>query len=547
MSDQTPTPTFHVCAKAGSDTNAGTAEAPFKTVEHALTLSPTAEVMEMSEEGEFKKISSKTRSRVLKNIEKQEKQRQADELRAKQLQERLEASKLVQIERPSADETTYIKIRDVCEEKPVPEGIVLIKGWVHRIRIQSKKLMFVVVRDGTGLMQCVLNDQLCETYDALTLTRESTVEVYGTLNQVPKGKTSPNGFELKAVFFKIISAAPGGKDSADNIFNDDANPEVLLDQRHMVLRDQGPSDIMRFRAFVLNAFRTHYNDNNYCEVTPPLMVQTQVEGGSTLFKFDYYGQDAYLTQSSQLYLETVLPSLGDVYCIAQSFRAEKSRTRRHLSEYTHVEAECSFISFEDLLNRVEKLVCDVSNHIWNHPVAGKILREVNPSFTPPEAPFLRMSYIEGIEWLNEHGQLKPDGTPYVFGDDIPEAPERYMTDSINRPILFHSFPAEVKSFYMPRREEDNRLTESVDLLMPGVGEIVGGSMRIWDLEELMKGYEREGIDPTPYYWFTDQRRYGSCPHGGYGLGLERFLTWMLGLHHVRDVCLYPRFTGRCRP
>lgn len=311
------------------------------------------------------------------------------------------------------------------------------------------------------------------------LTTESTATIYGNLQPVPEGKNAPGGHELQADYWQCLGLSPSGDDAFTNKLNVDSNPDVLFDQRHLVLRGEVASNVMKARHATIRAFRDFFETRGFFEVTPPLMVQTQVEGGSTLFEFNYYGQPAYLTQSSQLYLETVLPSLGDVFCISESFRAEKSHTRRHLSEYTHIEAEMPFITFDDLLNGIEDMICHVVDKVLEGPF-GPIVKELNPNFKRPQKPFRRMDYVDAIAWLKENGVTKDDGSFYEMGDDIPEAPERKMTDTINEPILLCRFPVEIKSFYM-KRCEDRRFTESVDVLMPGVGEIVGGSMRISDL------------------------------------------------------------------
>nr|AFM90253.1 asparaginyl-tRNA synthetase, cytoplasmic-like protein [Callorhinchus milii] len=543
---------LYVSDREGDDSaGTGTKEKPFKTALQALIAFgkeplPTIYV-DSQKEGERWDVISNTQ---LKNLKKlcQRGQVKNETAAQKEIEDALrreknleEARKVVIKLDPSLPEPKLVKIRDTEAHRGER---VKIFGWIHRLRRQGKNLMFVILRDGTGFLQCVLSDELCQCYNALVLSTESSVALYGTLKIVPEGKMAPGGHELICDYWELIGLAPPG--GADNLLNEESDVDVQLNNRHMMLRGENMSKIFKVRSALIQCFRDHYFDRGYFEITPPTLVQTQVEGGSTLFKMNYFGEEAFLTQSSQLYLETCLPSLGDVFCIAQSYRAEQSRTHRHLAEYTHIEGECAFITYDDLLNRLEDLVCDVVDRILKSPF-GDLVRELHPEFQPPKRPYRRMNYTDAITWLKEHDYKKEDGTFYEFGEDIPEAPERMMTDAINEPILLCRFPAEIKSFYMERCPEDRRLTESVDVLMPNVGEIVGGSMRIWDSDELLEGYKREGIDCTPYYWYTDQRKYGTCPHGGYGLGLERFLTWLLNRHHIRDVVLYPRFVQRCKP
>lgn len=456
-----------------------------------------------------------------------------------------DAKAIVLTEDQSLPTAKKIKIRDAEASRGLR---VRISGWVHRLRSQ-KGLIFLVLRDGTGYLQCVLSGQLALTYDALTLTLESTMTLYGIISTLPEGKTAPGNHELSADYFAIVHKAPGGDDAITNKVSGDSDPSILYDQRHLVLRGETASAVLKVRAGVLKAFRSTYEEMGMTEVTPPCMVQTQVEGGSTLFAFNYYGEQAYLTQSSQLYLETCLPALGDVFCVQESFRAEKAHTRRHLSEYTHVEAELGFLNFAEFLEHLEELICSTIDKLLKDPIVAPLIAQLNPDFEAPSRPFLRMTYEDAIKYVNEHDILTNDEPPrhHVFGDDIAEAAERKMTDQIGKPIFLTQFPAEIKAFYMKRVQGNEKCTESVDVLMPNVGEITGGSMRITDLDELLAGYAREGISPEPYYWYTDQRRYGSCEHGGYGIGLERFLAWLTQRYNVRDCCLYPRYTGRCKP
>ncbi|KAG8902320.1 putative asparagine--tRNA ligase, cytoplasmic [Tulasnella sp. 403] len=547
----------------GSDeTGDGTSEKPYATplgamqakgpdVSILIRKQPTDDwsVINTSALKKAKKAHEIWERKVKKNEENKERlEREAEELKVREAKRLEESKKVVLAEDESLPAATKVKIRQCGAYH---DKRVRVFGWVHRLR-QQKENTFIVLRDGTGYLQCFIGGRLAQTYDALTLTLESTVEIVGAMKPVPEGKTAPDGHELVADYWRLLHGAPSGEEAVSNKINEQSEAPVLADNRHLVLRGEKSAAILRVRAALLAAFRKVLADEGVLEVTPPCMVQTQVEGGATLFKLDYYGQPAFLTQSSQLYLETCLPSLGDVYCIQESFRAENSHTRRHLSEYTHLEVEIAFVTFDDLMIHIETLICEAVDVLLADPVISKLLYTLNPNFKKPSRPFMRLDYRDAIKWLNDHGIQREDEETHEMvdhkvGDDIAEAAERRMTDELGVPILLNKFPKEIKAFYMKKVPGDEAYTESVDLLMPNVGEIVGGSMRIADLQELLEGYQREAIDPAPYYWFTDQRKYGTCEHGGYGLGVERLLAWLCDRYTVRECSLYPRWPGRATP
>lgn len=536
--------------------DAGSQQAPFKTPAFALYTSPEATVFvykqkEELEEFEYVEISASALKKAKKGAdglrkkqEKQAQQQQQQQQKAADAAKKLAELDLIQIsEDKSLPAATKIKVKAVGAH--VGQRVV-VQGWVHRLRAQ-KGVAFITLRDGSGFLQTVLTGDLAKARVTQELTLESTVTIKGVVEKLPEGKTAPGGVELKADFYEVIGLAPSGDDAFTNKVQENADASLLLDQRHLTMRGETLSAVFRVRAVLLSAMRRFFSEEGLTEVTPPCMVQTQVEGGSTLFKLDYYGEEAYLTQSSQLYLETCLPALGDVFCVQESFRAEKSHTRRHLSEYTHIESELAFLTFDEMLDHLERLFTTVIKYVVEDPVAGPLVKQLNPGFQVPQMPFKRMEYIHALDWLNEHGIPNEEGEKFKFGDDIAEAAERKMTDTLNVPILLTRFPVEIKSFYMKKCADDPRVTESVDVLMPNVGEVTGGSMRIDDYDELVAALKRENLSLDDYYWFTDLRKYGTCPHGGYGLGTERILAWLCDRFTVRECSLYPRFAGRCKP
>lgn len=440
--------------------------------------------------------------------------------------------------------------------------VVRVKGFVDVIRTQGKKMIFLIVSGGTGKVQVpLLKNVLKEFSDQKELLKKySAVDIEGLLHT---DERAPEGYEILAKCFKVFKET-----EPCTLIGKDDTPFHRFEYRHIHLRHDRTRDVLKVRHYVTKALREFFYSRKLYEMTPPTITKQECEGGANLFKFDYYSEErektdkdgktyieedkveAVLTQSSQLYLEAACPSLKHVFCIMPSFRKEKSATRRHLSEFTHCEAELSFISFDDLLEFLETMVKTMVTNLLEDSESAKILMKIHPELPKIlEKPFKRMRYSEAIEFCKTHEIYKNEEKKefFEYGDDIPEAPERKMTDMIGEPIFLTHFPAKMKAFYMEKDPENSEETLSVDLLIPSVGEIVGGSMRMWDYDELIKGFEQFGIDPTSYYWYTDLRKYGSFPHGGFGLGIERFVMWLTKETSVKECCLFPRFLGRCTP
>ncbi|KAK4639613.1 hypothetical protein QC761_709870 [Podospora bellae-mahoneyi] len=567
LADRTAAQKVYIDPASGKDDASadGTEAKPFQSLYHALithletTPAPTyltlvkkedaATSWEEPAKSALKKAVGRVDAYKKKLAKEKDAARKEEEERLQRLKNLEDSKKIVLKQDESLPKAERIKLSQ--KDEGLIGKRVKVFGRIHRIRVQ-KAATFLEIKDGYGKLQCILPaGDLTRNHDALLFAQETALAVYGLLKRVPEGAEAPDGRELHVDYFEVVGGAPSDLEAFSNKVSKDQDPweASMLDNRHLVLRGDNASAVMKLREAIELAFVDSYREMEFTKVSPPAMVQTQVEGGSTLFGFPYYGEEAYLTQSSQLYLETVIQSLGNVYCIEKSFRAEKSLTRRHLSEYTHVEAEMDFIEFDDLLEHIEELICRVVDKVLANPTSAAYLKLLNPGFQKPSRPFMRMRYADAIDWLNtqEEPILNEEGKPHVFGDDIAEAAERKMTDIINRPIFLTHFPVEIKAFYMQKDPKDLRVTESVDVLMPGVGEIVGGSMRMFDYEELIEAYKKNDIGHEPYYWYTEQRKYGTSPHGGYGLGLERFIAWIANQHTVRTCSLYPRFMGRAKP
>ena len=409
---------------------------------------------------------------------------------------------------------------------------VTIRGWVYRKR-ESKQTIFLLLRDSTGVIQCTVKADSPAWLDAERLTIESSLSLEGTVKQ---DKRAPGGYEVSVEKTSVIGLAevfPISKDKSE---------EFLRDIRHLWLRSRKMNLIMKVRGKVLEFAREFFKSQDFVEVSPPMFISAAVEGGSTLFGLKYFDQNLYLTQSSQLYLEILIYSLEKVYCIAPSFRAEKSRTIRHLTEYWHMEAEWPFADMRDLMDFEETLMAYVCKRVAEE--CEKEFAELNTDLSKVASvrtPFPKMTYTEAIE------KLKARGFKTKWGDDLGYEEEKTLADELGKPFFIFDYPTVIKAFYCKTYRDKPEVAMSADMLVPRIGEISTGGVREDDKEALIKRIRDMGMNEKDYDWYLDLRRYGTVPHVGFGMGVERLLTWMLDLENIIDSIPFPRTTRRFYP
>ncbi len=424
-----------------------------------------------------------------------------------------------------------VAIQDVldgkCEQKSVT-----IRGWIYRKR-ESKQTIFLLVRDASGVVQCTVKRDNPSWVQAKKVTIESSVMLDGT---VKHDERAPGGYEIAVEKLSIIGLA--------EVFpiTEYKSEEFLRNVRHLWLRSRRMNLIMKVRSEVLRFIHDFFRKEGFVEVSPPMFISSACEGGSTLFGLKYFDKQLYLTQSAQLHLEALIYSLEKVYCVAPSFRAEKSRTIRHLTEYWHVEPEWAFADMDDLMRFEENLLSYICHKTVKNCKKGMESLDVDISkLVAVEAPFPRITYTEATERLNSKG------FKIEWGEDFGYDEEKALAEDFGKPFFVYAYPRQIKAFYCKTYRDNPDLVMSTDMLVPRIGEISTGGAREDDKEELLRRLKKLGLREEDYDWYIDLRRYGTVPHVGFGLGLERLLTWMLDLENIIDAIPFPRTIRRFYP
>lgn len=414
---------------------------------------------------------------------------------------------------------------------------VEIEGWVYNKR-SSGKVRFLILRDGTGYLQCVgfVKDVSPEVFDLMDkVTLESSVKVEGIVREESR---AIGGVELSLTnltLYHLAEEYPISKKEHGTAF--------LMENRHLWLRSSRQVAILRIRSEIEQSFRDYFYNNGFTLIDSPILTPAACEGTTTLFETEYFGEKAYLSQSGQLYLEPACMALGKVYCFGPTFRAEKSKTRRHLMEFWMLEPEVAFATLEDVMELAEDFLCYVVQRVLDRSKEDLKRIERDTSFLEKiQKPFPRMRYSEAIE------KLQKLGSDIKYGDDFGGDDETLLTQNEEKPIMVNRYPSKVKAFYMEPDPENPELALCVDVLAPeGYGEIIGGSERISDHDLLLKRIQEHNLPVSAFQWYLDIRKYGTVKHGGFGIGLERTVAWICGLSHVRETIPYPRMLYKLYP
>ena len=431
-----------------------------------------------------------------------------------------------------------VKISDAAQH--VGER-VQIQGWLYNLR-KSGKIVFPIVRDGSGTMQCVavkssLPEELFETLKGLT--QESSLTVTGTLRAEPR---AAGGYELDVSDAHVLQRV--SEEHPYPITPKEHGVEFLMDHRHLWLRSRRQHAAIRVRHQVIKSIRDYFDSHGFTLVDTPIFTPAACEGTTTLFEVDYFEDEkVYLTQSGQLYNEANIMAFGKVYCFGPTFRAEKSKTRRHLTEFWMVEPEMAFADLDEIKRVAEEMIVYVVSRILEERKEDlKVLERDTSKLENVLPPFPRMSYDEAVTILQSKGSA------ITWGGDFGNTDETLLTQDFDRPVIVDRYPSEIKAFYFAPDEQRPEVALGVDIIAPeGFGEIVGGGQRIHDLALLEKRLADHGLPREAFEWYLDLRRFGTVPHGGFGMGVERFVAWMCGLEHIRETIPYPRMLYRTRP
>ena len=426
-----------------------------------------------------------------------------------------------------------IRIREIPEHLGEP---IELHGWLYNKR-SSGKIQFLLVRDGSGIVQSVVKaDNEAAFQTAEELTQESSIIVRG---RAKADERAPTGYELSIDGLELVHEAEDYP-----ITPKEHGTGFLMDHRHLWLRSSKQMPVIRIRHEVMRAIREYFDRAGFIATESPILTSTSVEGTTSLFEVDYFDDTAYLSQSGQLYLEATAMALGDVYWIGPTFRAERSKTRKHLTEFWMAEAEMAFCDHEGNLRYQEELIRYVIERVLERcaPELETLERDTTQLERAIMEPFARATYDESIEILNSEGHQ------IDWGDDYGAPDEEALADHFGKPVFIEKFPAKMKAFYMEPDPSNSDVVMAADLLAPeGYGEIIGGSQRIDDKDLLIRKLNEFGLPRAPYEWYIDLRRYGSVPHSGFGMGVERLVAWMAGVEHLRECIPFPRMLYRLTP